>query len=58
LPGDFARTAAEVYPLDIHQLPFEAQGQNMYLTWKKHREGDAGLIWLRDQFLAVCHEIS
>lgn len=53
LPGDFARTAAEVYPLDIHELPFEVQGQNMYLTWKKHREGDAGLMWLRDQFLAA-----
>ncbi|MEM7270279.1 MAG: LysR family transcriptional regulator, partial [Pseudomonadota bacterium] len=53
LPGGFARAAAESYPLDIHPLPFELSEQNLYLSWKKHREGDAGLMWLRDKFLSV-----
>lgn len=51
LPGGFARMAARAYDLDIHPLPFEIQEQKLYISWKKHREGDQGLMWLKDRFV-------
>ena len=57
LPGGFARMAAQAYALDIFPLPFEMQEQSLYLSWKKHREGDPGLMWLRDRFVSASQAI-
>lgn len=46
LPGNFARMAAESYPIYCHPVPFELPEQHSFITWKKGREKDEGLAWL------------
>ncbi len=53
LPGDFARCAAQYYPLEIYDAPFELPEQQIYMTWKKGRNNDPGHRWLRQQISSI-----
>lgn len=49
LPAEFAVLAAKTYPLNLFPVPFDMPHQQIYMTWKKDREYDAGHAWLRAQ---------
>ena len=56
MPGDFAREAAQFYPLDIYPLPFDFPEQQIYMIWKKQRNSEPGHQWLRQQILSALEE--
>ena len=47
LPGDFARTAARYFPLQICEMPFQVPEQQIYMIWKANRTNDTSHQWLR-----------
>ncbi len=49
IPGDFAKSVAGNYNIDIHPTPFEFPEQQVYMIWKKDRSDNTGHRWLRDQ---------
>lgn len=51
MPGDFAKCAAQYYPLEIYPAPFDLPRQQIYMTWKKGRNNDTGHRWLRKQII-------
>lgn len=56
LPTDFARLAAQYYPLTVYPTPFEMPKQKVYMTWKKNRDNDPGHLWLREQVMMAYGE--
>ncbi|CUH82198.1 LysR family transcriptional regulator [Tropicibacter naphthalenivorans] len=43
-----ARIAAQTLPLEIHPLPFKLDPLTQAMQWHSYRDGDPGLVWLRD----------
>lgn len=56
VPEDFARIAVKSFNIEMYPLPFKVTSQRLYMTWKKSRENDPGLKWLRERVLNAHEE--
>ncbi|PSJ52713.1 LysR family transcriptional regulator [Mesorhizobium soli] len=55
LPRRFAARFAD-HRLDLFELPFSAQGFNLFAAWHPRAHADPALMWLRNQLIEIARE--